>query len=192
MTFPDSALDSALENLIALDDKSFERLVSSNLRPAMRNATIWNLMLSPHLIQRTRKTLIAVQAQATGALRLKDASIREAGLAPSDDIAAAVRLSTIKESRKASVRFLRWADESLAEVTAVMQERGVETSLAHSKTFRRLVEGVIAHEEEMKDDGSEVDNDLWTLLDELTLIIDGRSLTLREAHDCTWGAGDAL
>lgn len=195
MTAPDTALPG---EVLALDDTSFEAMLVEQLEPHRRKKSVWEALLAPAVLLRTQETLAVLHLRMEEVIGEKSMEL-EVFRAQCDRLGAAGkrvwddgRVARMI-SHQESTRFLTLVKSAQIQVQHRMARAGVEPGRVIRRAIpalQALVAQIVAHEDEMADDPSQADEDLWDQLDEIRVIINRKWLTLREAHETIWSKDD--
>lgn len=191
---------STPEMALALDDAQFEKLVASQLAPGARNQHAWSVLTHPDVIHRTHDALESACQRSRNIL--KDKSLEMEMFRENCEEMGTAGGVIWKEGRAQRMRSFRGTSQFLhlaegmlqqvrqriaAEATSSDEREARGKVRRASQALQRLTAKVLDHEDEMANDPSQADEELWALLDEVKIILNGRPATLREAHKAGWG-----
>lgn len=197
------------ELLLAMTAEEFEKIVVSQLNHTRRAPEIYEALMSAHVIVRTKEALDILRVRSQDAMQAKRADLA-AFQARCTEEGPDGRLTWLKgkgermQTIRKSGHFLK-----LVEAMQVEAKRGIrnariatQESRAAEKAVRRaedgpkaanrrgtlwtLVGALIAHEEAQYHNCTAEDEKLWDLLDSMTCLWDGETLSLREAYQSGW------
>lgn len=186
-----------------MDDDEFDDLLRSQMNRAERGPLTWVTLSSPEVYTRTEAMLRVMISRSSRVVEQKHS--RLATLRKSDEHYAE-RHASYQATRRYLARLKEFASEAryaalqqrqqlkaarVAAYAPPAPERPVRTEDDVRRALpalRRLTAALIDHEDEMYDDASEADEELWDLLDEITIVIESKSCTLRKAHEMHWSA----
>ncbi|MFI9048541.1 hypothetical protein [Streptomyces sp. NPDC053427] len=186
--------------LTQLTDDRYERLVLDNAHPPARDREIWELLVSPSLIDRTRDTLSCLVQRNVSALRKRKAE-REAFQAACFARGPAGKKdwfdtrNEYDEWRHRAANFARTVQNALADVNRAKRDlnRSANHSVAqeHRDCLRRLALAVQRHQAAHARAGGiaeQPDYELWQALDRITVPIGPSSepTPLRAMLDIYW------
>lgn len=199
-----------VQEIQAMPDDEFGELVAAQLNHNRRDERLWSSLASADLCHRTLEALDLMLMRANGVVKDKNRRIEEVVAAFGDTAEGREPRALATRSRNLSARYARMVSEAAMEVRQQIAKRKREarrerrvhahaeppvTELIQSNqelvrraipALRRLIEQVIAHEAEMSDDPSQADEELWGLLDEVSVSIGKERMTLRKAHEARW------
>lgn len=192
---------------LAMDDNEFEELLRSQLNREGRDHEAFLALTSPDVYVRTDTMLRLMINQSKGVASNKFDQMEDAKGTPDFkerqrswratrrylnhliELASDCRYHSLQQRRQ--LRALRQAVARPHPSTGARPARNEEGVRRTLPALRRLTTALLNHETEMSDEPSEVDEELWDLLDELTVVIGTESYTLREAHEAHWGTPGA-
>lgn len=187
--------DDSIGHLLGMPEREFERVVSVQINPGKRSGEVWGLLLSPEVLPRLSEMLDVLHIKTKDALKHKAFSFERfmdahAELGTTNRSVRAEGRREWQGSFQASTRFLAYIEAAQIQVKHRLKQAGLgEGRQAFRRAvpaLQRLVTALVAHKDEMGDDASQADEDLWDLLDDVNVIIHGKSMTLRQAHESSW------
>lgn len=187
-------------DISALDDVAFEALIITQIHSPSRDLDLWNLMLGPELLPRTHETLDILKARNQRVLDNKSAEL-ETFRAQCDRMGPSgvrvwkdgrpERMASFEKSRQ----FLGLVETALVQVVHRERQAGINQQTEAGRilrtlpALRQLTAQILAHQDEMKDDPSAADEELWELLDTVTVVMGETRMSLRRAHERGWDPG---
>lgn len=187
-------------DVLALDDTAFEALIIDQIHPPTRSQHLWDLLLGPQLLPRTHETLDVLKMRTERVLDNKSAEL-DVFRAQCDRMGPSgarvwqdgrpERMASFQKSRQ----FLALVDIALVHVDHRERQTGTTRQAESGRilrtlpALRQLTTQILAHQDEMKDDPSQADEELWELLDTITVVMGERRLSLRQAHERGWDPG---
>lgn len=194
--------DFTFKAAMTLKDADFEALLVRHLRPSDRSDRIWQILMAPEVLERTHEALDIVHRRTKAVMDAKSAEL-EVFRAQCDRLGPAGRRlwNEGRPERMASFReterFLATVEEAQVQVGHRVRRANVRVEDSGQRirrllpALRTLVDHVLQHEDEMSDDPSQADEGLWEILDETKVIVEGKVMTLRQAHESGWKNYDA-
>jgi hypothetical protein len=196
----DTRQPATTEMLLAMADQAFEKIIISQLNPNRRTPEIYELLLSPAVVQRTKEMLDVMRLRTQDTMQAKrshlyDFQARCVEEGPTGKAKWLRGKSEFEASRKKSGHFLK-----LIEIMQVQVKRALRDAVTPPQTspevhlkrkertelIKKLVHALIAHEEAQLDECTAEDEKLWDVLDNLTITWGDQECTLREAHESGW------
>lgn len=191
--------------VLQMAEEDFEELVTAQLRTDTRDEAAWALLTSSEVITRTKNALDRIRMRVQGTLADKKIALDEFRnechtLGETGKKTWYQGRVEMTRSQRGTSRFLAFVESAQKEVRALIkqvntdryhlsltdQHRRKDQKTQASYALRKLVAALIKHEAAQSSDGTDEDEELWDLLDEVGILVGDDNITLREAHEACW------
>lgn len=195
----DTTQSANAEMLLAMADQEFEKIVISQLNTTRRTPEIYELLLSPDIVLRTKEILDILRLRTQNTMQAKRAELYE------------FQARCAEEGWSGRSKWLRGKGEyetdrhksghflKLVEIMQLQVKRPARAAASRPETSKKykngknrqsiiqtLVGALIAHERVQQEHCTSQDEVLWDLLDTLTISWNEQDHTLREMHEAGW------
>lgn len=190
---------ASAEMLLALADREFEKIVISQLNTTRRTPELYELLLSPEVVLRTKEILDVLRLSTQNTMQAKRAELYEfqarcAADGPDGKLKWLRGKAEYETDRHRSGHFLKLIEVMQLQVKRPAREAAMQSADSRNATrdkkkfsvIQALVSALIKHEAVQQDNCTHADETLWDLLDTLTVSWNEQDRTLREMYEDEW------